>query len=153
MPRREICPRKGTLELLVARDIRSNWDDRRIYDGITRIVQAYRRDRSLFQKFAVIFEGPVDLDEETFEYFLGHVRKASPIRIRGSASRTMRVLAAILRTPAFSVQFWRRSFLYRWIAPSRQPAGTPFRMSGAGVQSSRSVRATAGAGTVRTNAH
>lgn len=61
---------KGTLEVLVARDIRSNWDDRRIYDGITRIVQAYQRDRALFQSFAVIFEGPVDLDEETFERFL-----------------------------------------------------------------------------------
>jgi hypothetical protein len=24
---------KGTLEILIARDIKSNWDDRRIYDG------------------------------------------------------------------------------------------------------------------------
>lgn len=61
---------KGTLEVLVARDIRSNWDDRRIYDGITRIVQAYRSDRALFRSFAVIFEGPLDLDEKTFERFL-----------------------------------------------------------------------------------
>jgi FPC/CPF motif-containing protein YcgG len=61
---------KGTLDVLVARDIRSNWDDRRIYDGITRIVQAYRKDRALFQSFAVIFEGPVDLDEKMFETFL-----------------------------------------------------------------------------------
>jgi hypothetical protein len=61
---------KGKLELLVARDIRSNWDDRRIYDGITRIVQSYRRNRALFYSFAVIFEGPVDLDEEMFEKFL-----------------------------------------------------------------------------------
>lgn len=61
---------KGTLDVLIARDIRSNWDDRRIYDGITRIVQNYREDRALFQSFAVIFEGPVDLDEKTFENFL-----------------------------------------------------------------------------------
>ena len=61
---------KGTLDVMVARDMRSNWDDRRIYDGITRIVQAYREDRALFQSFAVIFEGPVDLDEKTFEKFL-----------------------------------------------------------------------------------
>lgn len=61
---------KGTLDILTARDIRSNWDDRRIYDGITRIVQNYREDRALFQSFAVIFEGPVDLDEKTFERFL-----------------------------------------------------------------------------------
>ena len=61
---------KGTLDILVARDMRSNWDDMRIYDGITRIVEAYRRDRALFQSFAVIFEGPLDLDETTFEKYL-----------------------------------------------------------------------------------
>lgn len=61
---------KGTLDIMVARDMRSNWDDRRIYDGITGIVQAYRQDRALFRSFAVIFEGPVDLDERTFEKFL-----------------------------------------------------------------------------------
>lgn len=61
---------KGTLDVIVARDIGSNWDDRRIYDGITRIVQNYREDRALFQSFAVIFEGPLDLDEKTFENFL-----------------------------------------------------------------------------------
>ena len=61
---------KGTLEVLEARDLTSNWDDRRIYDGITRIVHKYRADRELFQSFAVIFDGPVDLDEKTFERFL-----------------------------------------------------------------------------------
>lgn len=58
---------KGTLDVIEARDIRSNWDDPRIYDGITRIVHNYRRDRELFQSFAVIFDGPVDLDENEFE--------------------------------------------------------------------------------------
>jgi len=61
---------KGTLEIIEARDIRSNWDDRRIYHGITRIVQQYRRDRELFQSFAVIFDAPVDLDETEFEQSL-----------------------------------------------------------------------------------
>ncbi|MGP9813662.1 guanitoxin biosynthesis heme-dependent pre-guanitoxin N-hydroxylase GntA [Rhodopseudomonas sp. NSM] len=61
---------KGTLHVLVARDIRSNWDDRRIYQGITSIVRDYRADRALFQSFAVIFEGPTDIDERTFEKFL-----------------------------------------------------------------------------------
>jgi uncharacterized protein len=61
---------RGTLDVLLARDMRSNWDDRRIYDGITRIIQAYRLDRKLFLSFAVIFESPIDLDEEMFEKFL-----------------------------------------------------------------------------------
>jgi len=58
---------KGTMSVIEARDIRSNWDDRRIYDGITGVVQNYRKDRELFQSFAVIFDGPLDLDEEEFE--------------------------------------------------------------------------------------
>jgi uncharacterized protein len=36
---------KGTLYILVARDMTSNWDDRRIYEGITRVVEAYRHVR------------------------------------------------------------------------------------------------------------
>jgi uncharacterized protein len=61
---------KGTLDVMIGRDIRSNWDDRCIYEGIHRIVQAYRKDQALFMSFAVIFEGPVDLDEKAFEGFL-----------------------------------------------------------------------------------
>jgi FPC/CPF motif-containing protein YcgG len=61
---------KGTLHVLVARDIRSNWDDRRIYEGITHVIREYNANRALFQSFAVIFENPLDMDESTFESFL-----------------------------------------------------------------------------------
>ena len=61
---------KGTLDILIARDMRSNWDDRRIYEGISRVVEAYRLDRVIFRSFAVIFEGPLDLSEAEFETFL-----------------------------------------------------------------------------------
>ncbi|MET0676454.1 MAG: guanitoxin biosynthesis heme-dependent pre-guanitoxin N-hydroxylase GntA [Bradyrhizobium sp.] len=61
---------KGTLEILVARDLRSNWDDRKIYDGLERIIESYRSDRALFRSFAVIFEGPVGIDETSFEQYL-----------------------------------------------------------------------------------
>src|SRR3954468_16006354 len=58
---------KGTLDVLIAQDIRSNWDDRRIYDSLMRVVAAYRTDRALFRSFAVLFAGPGDLSEEDFE--------------------------------------------------------------------------------------
>lgn len=61
---------KGTLDVLIAQDIRSNWDDRRIYDSLMRVVAAYRTDRALFRSFAVLFAGPGDLSEEDFERFL-----------------------------------------------------------------------------------
>jgi len=61
---------KGTMDVLVAQDIRSNWDDRRIYDGLMKTVNAYRHDRALFRSFAVIFSGPDNLSEREFEQFL-----------------------------------------------------------------------------------
>lgn len=61
---------KGTLDIIVGRDLRSNWDDRSIYDRITRLVERYRVDRALFQSFAVIFEGPIALSEREFEEHL-----------------------------------------------------------------------------------
>lgn len=61
---------KGQLNILIARDLRSNWDDKRIYEGISEIVKRYRIEKALFQSFAVIFEGPTDLTEKEFERFL-----------------------------------------------------------------------------------
>jgi uncharacterized protein len=58
---------KGTLDVLIARNMQSNWDDRRIYDGISRVIESYRSNRELFRSFAVIFEGPVTLTEAEFE--------------------------------------------------------------------------------------
>ena len=74
---------KGTLDVIEARDIRWNWDDQRIYDGITHIVQNYRRDRELFQSFAVIFHGPVDLDRMNLSDRSGRARKVSRTRTPG----------------------------------------------------------------------
>ena len=61
---------RGTLEVLLARDLRSNWDDRRIYAGLERVIESYREDRTLFRSFAVVFGGPITLDERAFERYL-----------------------------------------------------------------------------------
>jgi len=61
---------KGQLNILIAKDIRSNWDDKRIYEGISEVVKRYRRDKALFQSYAVIFEAPAGLSENDFERFL-----------------------------------------------------------------------------------
>ena len=58
---------KGTLDVLACDRIDSAWDDLRIHDGLLHFAQAYREDPTLFRSFAVIFEGPHDLDERTFE--------------------------------------------------------------------------------------
>ena len=58
---------KGHLEIVVARDITSGWDDLRIYPALLAFIAQYREQPDLFQSFAVVFEGPDALSEEAFE--------------------------------------------------------------------------------------
>ncbi len=58
---------RGTLSVLACNRIDSGWDDLRIHDGLMRFAAAYREEPALFRSFAVVFNGPIDLDEATFE--------------------------------------------------------------------------------------
>jgi len=58
---------QGRLRIVVARDIRSSWDDMRIYPALLAFIASYKAQPDLFQSFAVVFEGPGDLDEAGFE--------------------------------------------------------------------------------------
>lgn len=61
---------KGQMQIIVARDIRSAWNDLEIHGALYAFAARYKADPKLFQSFAVIFEGPVDLSEEAFEHNL-----------------------------------------------------------------------------------
>lgn len=58
---------RGTLNVLACTTIDSAWDDLRIHDGLVKFAAAYREDPTLFRSFAVVFDGPADLDEPAFE--------------------------------------------------------------------------------------
>ena len=58
---------RGRLRIVVARDIQSSWDDMRIYPALLAFLASYKAQPDLFQSFAVVFEGPGDLDEVGFE--------------------------------------------------------------------------------------
>lgn len=61
---------KGTLDVLACSRIDSAWDDVRIHDALMRLAESYRRDRTMYRSFAVIFDGPGDLSEAEFEQAL-----------------------------------------------------------------------------------
>ena len=61
---------RGQMDILVARDLRSAWDDLRILPALTTTVAKYHADRALFRTLVVLFEQPGDLSEEAFE---GHL--------------------------------------------------------------------------------
>lgn len=58
---------RGTLEVLACNRIDSAWDDVRIHDRLLHFAHEYARDKTMFRSFAVIFDGPEDFDEPTFE--------------------------------------------------------------------------------------
>ncbi len=58
---------KGQMRIVVARDIRSGWDDLRIYPGLLDLAKSYADDPVLFQTFIVIFEQDWALSETSFE--------------------------------------------------------------------------------------
>ena len=61
---------RGQMDILVARDLRSAWDDLRILPALAATVGKYRADRAIFRTLVVIFEGPVELTEREFEQHL-----------------------------------------------------------------------------------
>ena len=58
---------KGQLKTFVARSIDSAWNDLDIQDQLMQFAWAYKQQPTLFTSYAVIFEGPLDLDEADFE--------------------------------------------------------------------------------------
>lgn len=58
---------KGQIRIVVGRDMRSAWDDLRIYPNLLDLAWTYAREPSLFHSLAVVFEEDSGLDEEEFE--------------------------------------------------------------------------------------
>jgi FPC/CPF motif-containing protein YcgG len=58
---------RGTLKTLAGHSLTSGWDDVRIHSELLEWAKAYREDPSGLRSLAVVFEGPLDLDEARFE--------------------------------------------------------------------------------------
>lgn len=61
---------RGQMDIVVARDVRSAWDDLRILPMLADTVRKYQKDRAIFRTMVVLFEGPEQLSEEEFEAHL-----------------------------------------------------------------------------------
>jgi uncharacterized protein len=56
-----------SLEIIPARSLTSGWNDLEIHDALVAWAEKYRSDPGGLRSLAVIFEGPLDLDEDAFE--------------------------------------------------------------------------------------
>ena len=61
---------RNQIRIVVARDIRSAWDDLRILPELHEFAAGYAHQPKLFQSFAVLFEGPDEITEDAFERHL-----------------------------------------------------------------------------------
>ena len=59
---------RGTLKIVVARDIESAWTDVQIHDELLAWAFDYRRKPEGLRSLAVVFAGPTDLCENEFEH-------------------------------------------------------------------------------------
>lgn len=60
----------GMLEIIVAFDMRSAWDDLRIHDRLVEWAERYRDEPEGLRSMAVVFQQPETLDEAEFERLL-----------------------------------------------------------------------------------
>jgi FPC/CPF motif-containing protein YcgG len=108
---------RGTLEVLVARDMLSAWDDVRIHDRLLHFAAEFRRDPTLFRSFAVVFEGPDDLSEQIFEKRLwDRVQSLSDKDIWRGQSYDQRV-SNDPTSPHFSLSFGGEAFFVVGLHP------------------------------------
>lgn len=113
----------GTLEVLACNAIDSAWDDLRIHDGLLRWAAAYRAAPGLFRSYAVIFEGPGNLDEPAFEQALwDRVQSLSDKDVWRGQEYDRRV-SADPDDPHFSLSFGGEGFFVVGLHPrSSRPA-------------------------------
>lgn len=61
---------RQSLEIMLARDIQSGWNDLEIHARLVEFVADYRKDLRPFRSFAVLFQHPSELTEPEFEQAL-----------------------------------------------------------------------------------
>lgn len=61
---------RGRMDILVARNMASAWDDLRIMSALMETARRYRADREIFRTLIILFEEPDDLTEVRFEKHL-----------------------------------------------------------------------------------
>ncbi len=117
---------RGQMRILVARDIRSSWDDLRIYPELVDFIREYQQERTLFRSFAIVFEGPGALTEAEFEHHLWQrVQSFSDKDAWFGESRDPRV-STDPDSPHFSLSFGGEAFFVVGLHPRASRAARRF---------------------------
>lgn len=108
---------RGQMDILVARDLRSAWDDLRILPALTATVAKYRADRALFRTLVVLFEQPDDLSEEAFEAHLWARAQSLSDKDAWVGNRPDPTVSSDPEDPHFSLSFAGEAFFVVGLHP------------------------------------
>jgi FPC/CPF motif-containing protein YcgG len=115
---------KGQMKFVVARDIKSSWDDLRIYLAVLTFATAYRENRKLFQSLVVLFETTPRISETEFEQAMWtRIQSLADKDVWHGQSYDERV-SADPQSPHFSLSFGGEAF---FVVGLHQNASRPAR--------------------------
>ena len=104
---------KSQLRIMVGRDMRSAWDDLRIYPTLLDLAWSYAREPALFQSLAVIFEEDSGFDEEAFEACLWERLESLTHKDAWHGQPPDRRVSADPGDPHFSLSFGGEAFFVK----------------------------------------
>ena len=108
---------RGRMDILVARDLRSAWDDLRILPALTATVAKYRAEREVFRTLVVLFEGPEGLSEEAFEANLWARAQSLSDKDQWVGNRPDPSVSSDPEDPHFSLSFAGEAFFVVGLHP------------------------------------
>lgn len=109
---------RGQMDILVARDLRSAWDDLRILPALATTVGKYRADRAIFRTMVVVFEQPDDLTEAAFEHHLWARAQSISDKDAWVGHRPDPSVSADPEDPHFSLSFAGEAFFVVGLHPN-----------------------------------
>ena len=115
------------MQILVARDITSTWDDIRIHGALCDFVRAYRASPRLYQSFVVIFQGPAELTEREFEAHLWARLQSLADKDAWQGYDYDREVSADPASPDFSLSFGGEGFFAVGLHPLASRPARRFR--------------------------
>lgn len=118
---------KGQLRVVIAKDIRSAWDDLDIMKQLLELAFDYRRDPVLFQSLAVIFETDAGLDEERFEHHLWARLQSLSDKDEWLGQRPDPRVSTDPQNPHFSLSFGGEAFFVVGLHPGASRPARRFR--------------------------
>jgi len=109
---------RGQMDIVVARDVRSAWDDLRILPMLADTVRKYQKDRAIFRTMVVLFEGPEQLSEEEFEAHLWARAQSLSDKDEWLGNRPDPSVSADPDDPHFSLSFSGEAFFVVGLHPN-----------------------------------